>query len=194
MVALYLFLARSYTGAAIRAVAQDRGDRRQADRAVRREQDRELAVAERVVDLAAGLEDAAARVAQVLLPRAVARIAWRADDPGLHAQALAFLDQIETAPSLRPATEVFSERLDPEFMEEGRDAAAALDYVGACIEGPGIATTSPRFMGYIPGGGLFHSALGDMLAAASNKYSGFAPAAPGEEPGKLLLTGHIVWV
>ena len=34
-------------------------------------------------------------------------------------------------------------------------------------------------MGYIPGGGLFHSALGDMLAAASNKYSGFAPAAPG---------------
>jgi glutamate/tyrosine decarboxylase-like PLP-dependent enzyme len=34
-------------------------------------------------------------------------------------------------------------------------------------------------MGYIPGGGLFHSALGDMLAAAANKYSGFAPAAPG---------------
>src|SRR5258705_226437 len=54
-----------------------------------------------------------------------------------------------------------------------------LDYFGACIEGPGIATTSPRFMGYIPGGGLFHSALGDMLAAASNKYSGFADAAPG---------------
>jgi len=54
-----------------------------------------------------------------------------------------------------------------------------LDYVGACIEKPGIATTSPRFMGYIPGGGLFHSALGDMLAATSNKYSGFAPAAPG---------------
>ena len=49
----------------------------------------------------------------------------------------------------------------------------------ARIERPGIATTSPRFMGYIPGGGLFHSALGDMLAAASNKYSGFAPAAPG---------------
>jgi glutamate/tyrosine decarboxylase-like PLP-dependent enzyme len=34
-------------------------------------------------------------------------------------------------------------------------------------------------MGYIPGGGLFHSALGDLLAAASNKDSGFAPAAPG---------------
>ena len=93
--------------------------------------------------------------------------------------ALAFLDQVEAASSLRPATEVFSERLDPEFTEEGRDPASVLDYIGACIERPGIATTSPRFMGYIPGGGLFHSALGDMLAAASNKYSGFAPAAPG---------------
>ena len=44
---------------------------------------------------------------------------------------------------------------------------------------PGFATTSPRFMAYIPGGGLFHSALGDLLAAASNKYSGFASASPG---------------
>ena len=93
--------------------------------------------------------------------------------------ALAFLDRVEAAPSLRPAAEVFSERLDPEFTEAGRDPASVLDYVGACVEQPGIATTSPRFMGYIPGGGLFHSALGDMLAAASNKYSGFAPAAPG---------------
>ena len=68
----------------------------------------------------------------------------------------------------------FSQRLDPEFAEAGRDPAVVLDYVGDCIDQPGIATTSPRFMGYIPGGGLFHSALGDMLAAASNKYSGFA--------------------
>ena len=95
------------------------------------------------------------------------------------AHVLAFLDGVEDAPSLRPPEEAFGERLDPEFTEAGRDPAAVLDYVGACIERPGIATTSPRFMGYIPGGGLFHSALGDMLAAVSNKYSGFAPAAPG---------------
>ena len=95
------------------------------------------------------------------------------------AHVLTFLDGIEAAPSLRPADEVFSEMLDPEFPEAGRDATVVLDYIGACVERPGIATTSPRFMGYIPGGGLFHSALGDMLAAASNKYSGFAPAAPG---------------
>ena len=93
--------------------------------------------------------------------------------------ALAFLDQVDDAPSLRPAAEALATRLDPEFTDSGRDPATVFDYIGECIERPGIATTSPRFMGYIPGGGLFHSALGDMLAAASNKYSGFAPAAPG---------------
>jgi glutamate/tyrosine decarboxylase-like PLP-dependent enzyme len=34
-------------------------------------------------------------------------------------------------------------------------------------------------MAYIPGGGVPYSAFGDMLAAASNKYSGFASASPG---------------
>lgn len=105
--------------------------------------------------------------------------------------ALAFLDRVEGAPSLRPAEEVFAEQLDPEFTEAGRDAASVLDYVGTCIEQPGIATTSPRFMGYIPGGGLFHSALGDMLAAASNKYSGFAPAAPGAVRIENACTGWL---
>src|SRR3546814_18764012 len=34
-------------------------------------------------------------------------------------------------------------------------------------------------MAYIPGGGLFHSAIGDFLAAVSNNYSGFDSASPG---------------
>jgi glutamate/tyrosine decarboxylase-like PLP-dependent enzyme len=93
--------------------------------------------------------------------------------------ALAYLDQVEAAPSNRPWSEVFSQRLEPEFSDAGRDAAAVLDYVATCIDRPGIATTSPRFMGYIPGGALFHSALADLLAATSNKYSGFASASPG---------------
>ena len=92
---------------------------------------------------------------------------------------LAYLDQVETASTNRPWSEVFAQRLEPEFAEQGRDPARVLDYVAECVDRPGFATTSPRFMAYIPGGGLFHSALGDMLAAASNKYSGFASASPG---------------
>ena len=93
--------------------------------------------------------------------------------------ALAYHDDIAGAPSNRPWAEVFSQRLEPEFLDEGRDPASVFDYVGACVDRPGFATTSPRFMAYIPGGGLFHSALGDLLAATSNKYSGFASASPG---------------
>ena len=93
--------------------------------------------------------------------------------------ALAYLEQVETAPSNRPWAEVFAQRLDPEFAEQGRDPARVLDYVAECIDRPGFATTSPMFMAYIPGGGLFHSALGDLIAAAANKYSGFASPSPG---------------
>jgi len=93
--------------------------------------------------------------------------------------ALAYWDQVESASSNRPWSEVFNQRLDPEFAEQGRDAGEVLDFVGACIEAPGFATTSPRFMAYIPGGAVPYSAFGDLIAAASNKYSGFASASPG---------------
>jgi glutamate/tyrosine decarboxylase-like PLP-dependent enzyme len=93
--------------------------------------------------------------------------------------ALGYWDQVETAPSNRPWSEVFSRHLDPEFAEEGREVADVLDYVGACIDAPGFATTSPRFMAYIPGGAVPYAAFGDLLAATSNKYSGFASASPG---------------
>src|SRR4051794_33943531 len=102
--------------------------------------------------------------------------------------ALDYLSQVPDAPSNRPWSEVFSRRLDPEFTEEGRDPASVLDYVAACVDRPGFATTSPRFMAYIPGGGLFHSALADMLAAVSNKYSGFASASPGAVRLENLVT------
>ncbi|WP_165356550.1 pyridoxal-dependent decarboxylase [Sphingosinicella sp. BN140058] len=95
------------------------------------------------------------------------------------AHAQAFLEAIPDAPSRQPAADVFLHRLEPEFPDAGRDPAAVLDYLGTCVEAPGFATTSPRFMAYIPGGGVFHAAIGDFLAAVSNKYSGFASAAPG---------------
>ena len=108
--------------------------------------------------------------------------------------ALAYLDQVPEAPANRPWAETFSRRLDPEFPEEGRGVSAVLDYVAACVDRPGFATTSPRFMAYVPGGGLFHSALGDLLAAASNKYSGFASASPGAVRLENLTTSWLASV
>ena len=90
-----------------------------------------------------------------------------------------FLDGLADGPTYRGWKGGGAGRLDPEFPEDGRSPEAALAYLDRCVDGPGITTASPRFMGYVPGGGLFHSAIGDFLAAASNKYAGFAPAAPG---------------
>ena len=83
--------------------------------------------------------------------------------------ALAYLDAIPEAPANNSWSDVFARRLEPEFADAGRDAADILDYLGQCVERPGFATTSPRFMAYIPGGGLFHAAMGDLIAAVSNK-------------------------
>jgi glutamate/tyrosine decarboxylase-like PLP-dependent enzyme len=108
--------------------------------------------------------------------------------------ALAYLDEVPEAPANSPWADVFAQRLDPEFAEQGRDPAEILDYVGQCVERPGFGTTSPRFMAYIPGGGLFHSALGDLIAAASNKYSGFASASPGAVRLENAVTGWLAQV
>lgn len=44
---------------------------------------------------------------------------------------------------------------------------------------PGGAPASGGHCAYIPGGGLYHSALGDFLAGISNKYAGVFFSAPG---------------
>ncbi|HEU0099818.1 MAG TPA: aminotransferase class I/II-fold pyridoxal phosphate-dependent enzyme [Allosphingosinicella sp.] len=95
------------------------------------------------------------------------------------AHAERFLEELTEGPSYRGAGDPFGSPLDPEFVEEGRPEDVVFGYLDRCVDRPGITTASPRFMGYVPGGGLFHSAIGDFLAAASNKYAGFAPAAPG---------------
>jgi glutamate/tyrosine decarboxylase-like PLP-dependent enzyme len=43
----------------------------------------------------------------------------------------------------------------------------------------GIEPTSGRFFGYIPGGGMPAAALGDLIAALTNRYSGVQGVCPG---------------
>jgi aromatic-L-amino-acid/L-tryptophan decarboxylase len=56
----------------------------------------------------------------------------------------------------------------PALLETIRQAA---DYA--------VETAGPHFFGYIPGGGLFVSALADLLAQTLNRYTGLADLAPG---------------
>lgn len=43
----------------------------------------------------------------------------------------------------------------------------------------GIEPTSGRFFGYIPGGGMPAAALGDLIAALTNRYAGVSSVSPG---------------
>lgn len=47
------------------------------------------------------------------------------------------------------------------------------------VADPGIRASSGQHLGYIPGGGIYSSALGDYLAAITNEYAGIAYASPG---------------
>ena len=56
------------------------------------------------------------------------------------------------------------------------------------VEDTGLKASSPGHMAYIPGGGLYASALGDYLAAVTNEYAGVRFAGPGAvEMENLLL-------
>jgi glutamate/tyrosine decarboxylase-like PLP-dependent enzyme len=56
------------------------------------------------------------------------------------------------------------------------DAIATLEHD---VVRPGGHPASPGYLAYIPGGGLYHSALGDFYAAVTNKYASVFFAGPG---------------
>jgi aromatic-L-amino-acid decarboxylase len=59
------------------------------------------------------------------------------------------------------------------------ELGAALEILHESVTLPGIRPAAPGHFGYIPGGGLFPSALGDFIADVTNWYSGVYFASPG---------------
>jgi glutamate/tyrosine decarboxylase-like PLP-dependent enzyme len=90
-----------------------------------------------------------------------------------------FIEQIADAPAYVAGENGGRGLYHSPISEEGIDVETALDLLGSEVDTPGLNPTSGRFLGYIPGGALFHSALGDFLAAVSNRYAGFYFASPG---------------
>lgn len=65
------------------------------------------------------------------------------------------------------------------ITEESTEMSVLLENTTRNIDQVGINPASGGHMGYIPGGGLYPSALGDYIAAISNRYAGIFYAAPG---------------
>ena len=65
-------------------------------------------------------------------------------------------------------------------IEEGPlDIDTILKILKSEVDTPGLNPASGGHLGYIPGGGIFHSALGDYLADITNRYAGVFFASPG---------------
>lgn len=62
---------------------------------------------------------------------------------------------------------------------KGESLTSALDEMREWVDYTGLNPASGGHLAYIPGGGVLPSALGDLLAAVTNRYAGVAFANPG---------------
>ncbi len=93
---------------------------------------------------------------------------------------LAHVASLPAQPVGDPAgAEELSRRLiEREPPETGVPAAELLDFLFSTAIPKSFNTASPGYLAYIPGGGLFQSAVADLVAAATNRYVGVFAAAP----------------
>lgn len=69
--------------------------------------------------------------------------------------------------------------LESPISEHGLPVGEVMDLFEREVVHPGGNPASGGYLAYIPGGGIYHAALGDFLAAVSNKYAGVFYAGPG---------------
>jgi glutamate/tyrosine decarboxylase-like PLP-dependent enzyme len=69
--------------------------------------------------------------------------------------------------------------LDAPISENGVPLERVIQLLEKDVLKPGGNPASGGYLAYIPGGGLYHSALGDFIGAVSDKYAGVFFAGPG---------------
>lgn len=92
------------------------------------------------------------------------------------------LDHLESLPD-QPAADTggadeLTERLDEQLPEEPTSFGELLDFLFDEAIPCSLNAPHPGFLAYIPGGGLFHAAVADFVANATNRYVGAWHAAP----------------
>ena len=90
-----------------------------------------------------------------------------------------FLRKIDTARAYQETDDKGIGLLASPISERGLPMDAVIELIEHDVVRPGGHPASPGHLAYIPGGGLYHSALGDFLAAVSNKYAGVFFTGPG---------------
>ncbi len=89
-----------------------------------------------------------------------------------------FIDRLPDEPAYKAAPPPNGFR-DLPLPEEGRSMEQALQFLQEQLLSSGLNPASGGHLGYIPGGGIYTTALGDYLAAITNAYAGISFAGPG---------------
>lgn len=89
-----------------------------------------------------------------------------------------YINNLESAKAFYANTERESSASDFEISEKGESFSSLVKTTDKTIDPSGINAASGFHFGYIPGGGLYPSALGDFMADVSNRYAGVYFAAP----------------
>lgn len=90
-----------------------------------------------------------------------------------------FLDALEQTKAFVPTKNHGAGLLQSPISEKGIGIKKALELVKQHVDHPGLNPASGGHMGYIPGGGIYYSALGDYMADVTNRYAGVFYASPG---------------
>ena len=90
-----------------------------------------------------------------------------------------FLNSIESLPAFTLSETKGAALLDSPIDENGIGIDAAINLIRENVDTPGLNPASGGHLAYIPGGGIYYSALGDYLADVFNRYAGIFYAGPG---------------
>ncbi|MBS4028847.1 MAG: aminotransferase class I/II-fold pyridoxal phosphate-dependent enzyme [Ignavibacteriales bacterium] len=90
-----------------------------------------------------------------------------------------FLDNIYELPAYVMEEKKGVGIYDSPIAESGIDIDSAIKLFKENVDTPGLNPASGGHLGYIPGGGIFYSALGDFLADITNRFAGLFFASPG---------------
>jgi aromatic-L-amino-acid/L-tryptophan decarboxylase len=90
-----------------------------------------------------------------------------------------FLASLPALPAYRETDDEGRDLYAAPIGDEPRPLEEILELLARNVDRPGLNPASAGHLGYIPGGGLYASALGDYLAAVTNRYSGVFFASPG---------------
>lgn len=90
-----------------------------------------------------------------------------------------FLDNFNQNNAFVVSEDLGKKILDFPIEEEGKPIEDILGCLKENVDTPNLNPASGGHFGYIPGGGVFTTALGDYLAAVTNRYAGIFFACPG---------------